>query len=118
MSKKKLTLGKILNLTTELKAALKEKLSISIKWDISKILSQCEIEMVEYSKLREVVCKKHGELDESKQNYTFTDESQVEFSKEMEELNSQKVTLDVSLSFTRFDKIESEFPYHLINLLR
>jgi hypothetical protein len=118
MSKKKITLVQVLSLSSELKAALKEKLSISIKWDISKILSQCEIEIVEYSKLRDVLCKKHGELDENKQNYVFTAESQIEFSKEMDELNSTVVTLNTSLTFSRFDKLESEFPYHIINLLR
>jgi hypothetical protein len=118
MSKKNLPLIKILAINSELQSLLNEKLNISTKWDISKVVSQCEKHIEDYNKFRLEICEKYGKIDESGQKYTFEKNEKVKFEKELEELGEKKINLNVSISFTKFDKIESEFPYHHINLLR
>jgi hypothetical protein len=118
MSKKNLSLTNILLIDPELKALLSEKLNIGTKWDISKVATQCEKHAEDYNKFRIELCKKYGKINESGQRYTFEDDSKKKFEKELEELGEKKVAVNVSISFLKFDKIESEFPYHHINLLR
>ena len=118
MSKKNLSLIKVLAINSELQSLLSEKLNISAKWDISKVITQCEKHAEDYNKFRLELCEKHGKLDESGEKYTFEDGKEKAFKKELEELNDKKVSLNVSISFAKFDKVESEYPYHNINLLR
>jgi hypothetical protein len=118
MSKKNLSLGKVLAINSELNALLSEKLNIGTKWDISKVATQCEKHAEDYNKFRIELCKKHGKIDESGQKYTFEDDAKKKFEEELNELGEKKVSLNVSISFAKFDKVESEFPYHHINLLR
>jgi hypothetical protein len=118
MSKKNLSLIKVLAINSELQSLLSEKLNISAKWDISKVITQCEKHAEDYNKFRLELCEKHGKLNASKDQYIFEEGKEKGFKKELEELNDKKVSLNVSISFTKFDKIETEFPYHHINLLR
>lgn len=119
MAKKTLKLSDVLLVSQELKESLTEELKGIHKWDISKVLSECEEHFKNYEKIRLDLCKKYGTLDEKTDSYTINPESQINFKEELSQLLEKEIKINSNIDFKNtFDIITSKNPYHKINLLR
>jgi len=113
MSKKViLKLGEVIGLQKELNNLLSEKLVLSIKMDIQKLLASVNTIIEDYNIQRKEFFKLHGTEDE-KGNYTLPDELSKELTKELQDTLDKEETFTTVLKFDSFKELVSEYPYYI-----
>jgi hypothetical protein len=114
MSKKvKITLGEVISLQTELSNLLAEKLTLSTKMDIQKMITSISKTVEDYQKLRLEFFKTHGKEDKEG-NFTLPKNVSKPVIKELEDTLKKEEEIETSLKFDDFKDLTSSYPYYVL----
>ncbi len=109
----------IIELSRELKQLNNEKLRISDKWEIKKVFEEIQKHIEDFNTFRDECLKKYGKYSEEEKSYSFPEVDNLNtFNSEIGELLEKDIEINSKLSFDNIDKLETEYPYDKLHLLR